>query len=411
MAAAFGASLVNPPVLRIHRSMFKALALYNQDRLGWMEKAASTAPVVRLPFGPVTLIVVSDPDAARSILMTDSQRWRRPPATMMPARLAAGDNLFTQADRQWAGVQPALAPDFRKRALEPRLAEIGALVKKEVDSVPLSTSVDLDRVLGRIAMIVASWVLFGQHLSKARADELVASQRVLVDWVGKRIGSLRAFLPLALGRSAIAMRRHRDVLYAFADEVVARRRHEGHPQADVLQALLDARPGGRPLTDVQIRSHVAGLFAAGNETTAATMAWAIVYGAEHPQEWAALRSDPSAVEPFVNETLRLRPQAWGIPRSPRRLTNAVTVGDTQYLVRPHHGLVINIWGMNRIPSLWPNPDSFHPVRQRTFTRAQERASFPFTLRVRGGLKGKFTAPGVQHVRAAGSSNPGRSRSL
>lgn len=47
MAAAFGASLVNPPVLRIHRSMFKALALYNQYRLGWMEKAASTAPVVR----------------------------------------------------------------------------------------------------------------------------------------------------------------------------------------------------------------------------------------------------------------------------------------------------------------------------------------------------------------------------
>jgi cytochrome P450 len=431
---ALGSGVVTPPALRIHRSMFKALAIYNQDRLGWMEQAASAGPVVRLPFGPVTLIVVSEPEAARSILITDSQRWRRPPATMIPARMAAGDNLFTQTDRKWAEVQPALAPDFRKRALEPRLAEISGFVQDEVEALPLGTTMDLDQVMGRIAMRVASWVLFGQHLSRARADELVASQRVVVDWVGKRIGSFRAFLPLAPGRSASTMRKHRDVLYAFADEVVARRRRENRPQPDVLQALLEARPGGRLLTDEQIRSHVAGLFAAGNETTAATMGWAMVYGARYPHEWAALRNDPSAVQPYINEILRLRPQAWGIPRSPRRLKNFVPVGDTRYQVRLHQGMVINIWGMNRDPSLWPNPDSFNPARQRTLTRPQERASLPFglgprgcigqhlataemlavlpslarrgdvqiegnpvidptfTLRVRGGLTGRFTAP-------------------
>lgn len=427
--------VVTPPVLRIHRSTFKAIDLYNQDRLGWMEKAASLGPVARLLLGIVTAVVVSDSDAARSILIADAQRWKRSPATMITSRMASGDNLSTQPDRSWAKVQPTLAPSFRRRALEARLADVGALIDEEVDALPLDVSLDLDQAMGRIAMTVASWVLFGQLLSRDRADELVANQKVVIDWAGRRIGSLRSILPVAPGRDGRQMRKHRGGGYAFAEEVAAARRREVRPKDDVLQALLEARPGGRPLSNEQVRDQVLGLFAAGNETTAATMGWAMIYGAAHPEEWAALRDDPSAVEPYIDETLRLSPQAWGIPRSPRRWSTAyVAVGSTRYRVRPQHTVVINVWGMNRDPKLWPDSVSFCPARHRNLTKEQDRASFPFglgplgcigqqlataemlavlpalarhgdvqiegspvadptfTLRAKGGLRGRFTVP-------------------
>jgi len=371
------------PTLRVGRWLFKALDVYNADRLTWMEKACGLGPLVRLLVGPVMLLVISDPDVARTILIGDAQRWRRTPATTIASRLAAGENLFTQGQRSWAKLQPALAPTFRKRSLEPRLAELDGLVAEEIAALSFDVPVDLDQAMGRIAMVVASRALFGQRLSRDRADELVSSQRVIVDWVGKRVGSLRSVVPWTIGTTATVMRRHRRVLNAYADEIVAMRRQEAQPKTDVLQGLLEARPGGRPLTERQLRSQVLGLFAAGNETTAATLIWAMAFGSAYPHEWAALRSDPAAVEPYIDETLRLRPQAWGIGRSSRQLSAHVQVGSGRYRIRPDHALIINIWGMNRDPNIWPNPEGFDPGRQRNLTRAQERVSLPFGLGPRG----------------------------
>jgi cytochrome P450 len=179
------------------------------------------------------------------------------------------------------------------------------------------------------------------------------------------------------------MRRHQAVLETYADEVVARRRSAGVPQPDFLQALLEARPGGRPLSDRQLRYQVLGLFGAGNETTAATMGWAMVYGAAHPEKWSAMRSDASAIKPYVEETLRLRPQAWGFSRSSRLSSEYVSFAHTRYRVLPHHGVIINVWGMNHDEKLWPRPETFEPARHFNLTQAQERASFPFGLGPRG----------------------------
>jgi cytochrome P450 len=128
---------------------------------------------------------------------------------------------------------------------------------------------------------------------------------------------------------------------------------------------------------------VLGLFGAGNETTAATMGWAMVYGAAHPEQWSGLRSDASAVKPFVEETLRLRPQAWGFSRSSRLSSEYVSLGHTRHRVLPHHGVIINVWGMNHDEKLWPRPETFDPARHLNLTSAQERASFPFGLGPRG----------------------------
>jgi cytochrome P450 len=372
------------PTLRIDRSVTRSVTLFNEDPLRFTLEAEQMGPIVALRFGSVTpTYVLSDPEAARSIFIADAKAWRRPIATIVPIRLAIGENLFTQSERDWSILQPALAPDFRKRALEPRLAQAVELIEDEVAALPYEAEIDLEHAMGRIALIVATWVLFGEHLERDRADELVSHQRAVIDWLAARIGSLRTAVPVAPGRAGRRMRAHRAAALAYADEIVAARRH-GAPRGDVLDALLSARPHGRALSASELSNHVVGLFGAGNETTAAALCWALVHGAAHPVHWAALRDDPSTASDFAAETLRLSPPGWGIPRSPTRAQSAVVAaGPCRVRVRPYQVVEVNVYGMNRAESVWPDATTFDPGRHRRLSREQGRALLPFGLGLRG----------------------------
>jgi cytochrome P450 len=385
------------PELRVDRSLTKALKRFDADRLRWLDEAAALGPLVALKMGPVKVWVLTDAEAARAVLVTDGSSWTRPPATLVPIRVGVGENLFTQSDRAWAKTQPFVAPAFRRKALEPRLASIPALIDDDIGSIPLDTDVDLERVMARIALRLAAWVLLGEELEADRADELARHQRAVVGWVGTRLGQLTGFLPFAPGAAGREMRRHRAALYAYADEVVARAGARSGGDDDVLGALLQARPAGRALTPSQLRSHVLGLFLAGNETTATALAWAVVHGASNPGEWAKVRADPASnTLPFITESLRLNPAVWGIPRTPTKAGVTLTAGDTTTRVR--RGQLVNVYvrGINRDAGLWDEPLRFDPARhdpnarepgarnpEAPGARESRRALLPFGLGSRG----------------------------
>src|SRR5262249_12272980 len=152
--------------------------------------------------------------------------------------------------------------------------DLDDLITREVDAIPFDETVDLELAMGRIALMLAAWVMFGEVIDGARAEEIARNQREAVGWVGRQVGRINGFIPLAFGSRARTMRQHAAVLHAYADEVIARGRARGDD--DVLGALRAARPGGRPLKEQELRSHVLGLLLAGNETTAAALSWALV---------------------------------------------------------------------------------------------------------------------------------------
>lgn len=382
------AGMSGVPELKVHRSLAKALKLIGADRLGWFDKATALGPVTALRMGPLKAFIVSDPVVAKTMLVTDDASWVRPPALVVPMRVAVGENLFTQRDRAWARLQPALAPAFRKSALAQRLGSLNALIDEHVQALPLNTTVDLDLATAQIALVVAAWVLLGEHLDRTRAAELTHHQREVVRWLGPQVGKPSAIVPMALGARGRAMKQHRAVLNGYADEVVARAstgETANDDRDDVLGALLRARPAGKALSTHGLRGHVLGLLLAGNDTTAAGLSWGLVHGAQHPDAWQRLRHNPAGhTLAFIQETLRLSPPVWGFSRTPTKA--GVTIHTADGAIRVRRGQVATIYlrGIHRDPTNWDNPSQFKPSRHDpTLAKEPHRQLLAFGLGPRG----------------------------
>ena len=373
------------PELKIDRSITKGLKLFSEDRFRWLDEAAEIGPLVALRMGPVRTWIVTDPELARTVLVTDSASWMRPPATTAPIRVGVGENLFTQSDKAWAVLQPSVAPAFRRKAVDERLAGIDALIDSEVDAIPLDTSIDLELAMGRVALMAAAWVLLGEELDRERAEEIAHHQREVVRWVGERLGELTGFIPLAFGKTGAGdaraprgprcVRRGSD--HSGSGERSRRRRRAGRAARGAARREdADSRK--------QLRGHVLGLFLAGNETTQSALSWVLVDGARAPDEWAKVRDDPDACAmPFITESLRLTPAVWGIPRVPTTAGVSLASGDVSTRVRRGQLATVYLRAINRDPVRWEDPMRFDPSRHAGASKEQQRALIPFGLGPRG----------------------------
>lgn len=373
--------MVTPPTLRIDRSLRRSLRLFDQDRLRWLDEAAALGPLVNLKMGFANTWIVTDPDVARTVLVTEAEQWRRPPSAIIPIRFAVGENLFTQSDKHWALIQPSLSPAFRKRTLAPRLADLARIIGEQTAGVRLNETIDLEALTNRIALAVATWVLFGEELSVERADELAEHQRGIVEWVGERIGQVRSVVPFAPGTKARRMKQHRAALDAHAQQVLDRatKTEIDSDSGSVISALINARPNAKPPTAKQLRGHVLGLLFAGNETTAAALAWALVHGARNPNEWAKVRTDPTCAVAFNDETMRLSPVVWGFARSRVKGKGLIVSNTLSTTVSRTEVVTIYLRGMNRDPVRWVDPIEFRPDRHRETSVEQQRSLLPFGL--------------------------------
>jgi cytochrome P450 len=128
---------------------------------------------------------------------------------------------------------------------------------------------------------------------------------------------------------------------------------------DILSMLLLARDeDGAPLGDLDIRDELVTLLAAGHETTAALLAWAIheVVRAPGALDRLAAREEGWS-DAVVRETLRLHPP---LPLVVRRLKASMTIGGRELPEGATVGPCALLVHQN--PDLYPEPHAFRPER-------------------------------------------------
>jgi cytochrome P450 len=94
-------------------------------------------------------------------------------------------------------------------------------------------------------------------------------------------------------------------LYAYLDELLAERR--ATPADDLVSQLIAAEDAGDRLSDVELVNLVLDVLIGGVDTTQSQLAHTVRLLAEHPDQWALLRTDPSLAASAVEEALRFEP--------------------------------------------------------------------------------------------------------
>lgn len=332
--------------------------------------------VARLRVGPRDMVVVSDPELIRDILITDARLYAKGRGLDRTRRLLGNGLLTSGGDfhlRQRRLAQPAFSKE--------RIATYAAVMQERADRAGRSwkdgSEIDVSRELMRLTLDIAGATLFGADLA-ADAEEIGAALAEAFELFQYSTlpytEILDALTVLPVNRRFAAARARLDrTIY----RIIAERRASGVDRGDLLSILLAARDtegDGSAMTDLQLRDEALTILLAGHETTAVALSWTFYLLAQHPAVEARLHAeidtalggrqataDDVASLPYARavlaESMRLYPPAWTLGRKP---LEDVTIGG--YRVRRESLVLMSQWVVHRDPRWWPEPLQFDPGR-------------------------------------------------
>jgi cytochrome P450 len=140
---------------------------------------------------------------------------------------------------------------------------------------------------------------------------------------------------------------------AYVVDLLERRRRE--PGEDLASVLAT----GETITDDEAATLVSSVISGGTDTTTAQLAHGLRLFAEHPEQWRALREDPSLVDQAVEEVLRYEPIT---PFTARIARQEVVLRDVVF----PEGTVLFVCAAtaNRDPAAFDEPDRFDITKDR-----------------------------------------------
>ncbi|HJQ57733.1 MAG TPA: cytochrome P450 [Vineibacter sp.] len=142
----------------------------------------------------------------------------------------------------------------------------------------------------------------------------------------------------------------------YFDTLFERRRRE--PGDDLTTLLVQAEEAGDRLTQEELRANVSLLFAAGHETTSNLIGNGLLALHRNPDQWEALKADPSLAAGAIEELLRYD--------SSVQMTGRSTVEDVElggHTISKGENIVCLLGAANRDPAMYQDADRLDIRRQ------------------------------------------------
>jgi cytochrome P450 family 135 len=279
--------------------------------------AHGEAFTIRLAFDDAPLVLVWDPDAVRAVY-TASPLVARRGASPGPLRPIAGPNSILLADGDdHLRIRRLMLPPFHGDRVAAYRAVVGEVTAEHVARWPRDRPVAALALMQELTLAVILRAVFGTDDPRLATD------------IRATLG-VATSLPRAAAMSLVqrdlgprspwgAFVRRMVVVDEQLMALIARRRQQGAGGDDVLGQLIAAG-----LDDHELRDHLVTLLAAGHETTAGALAWAIERLARAPDVLTHVRAgDEDWIDAVVKETLRIRPV---LTVAPRKLAEPLAIG-------------------------------------------------------------------------------------
>jgi cytochrome P450 len=326
--------------------------------------------------------IISEPTAIRHVLVENAANYRKDDLQLRVLSPGLGKGLLTAEGDTWKQMRRTLAPLFTPRQVDAFAAPMAQAISARVEG--LRRRAGGHPIAAEQEMIGLTFDVLARTLF---SDAIPAGPRRFARAIDLYFDTLGRLDPLdLLGAPSWLPRlgrwRVRPALDFFADQVrdiVERRRKlmadaPDQVPADLLTALLRAQDPetGMGLTDEEVGANIITFIAAGHETTANTLVWALFLVARDRRVRARLEAEADAVldaspaeavsklvytRAVIEEAMRLYPPVASMTRTALAEDR---VGD---MVIPQGSLIIvSPWVLHRHRKLWPEPDLFRPER-------------------------------------------------
>lgn len=398
------------PVPRIEHLRPLALlrTLWSNPIEAWTREHFERAIVIsHMPFAEV--VVVSDPVAIRRVLVDNRDNYHKDPFQKRMLTVLRNGLLTAEGD-QWLSQRRALTPLFTARIVRsfvPMMLEtIRGLIERWRSRD--GEVIDVAYELTELALAVLERTIFSDGMAE-KVPALKGAMRIYFDSLGRidpfDVLNLPDFVPrLARLRARPALK----LFHRTVDEMIVMRQRtlDGRSALrphDLLTLMLQARDpeSGRALDRAEIKANVITFMAAGHESTANAITWALfllsrssIWYERVVAEAARELDDPNETlldrlvdtRAVVEESLRLYP--------PLAAMSRIAIESDELAGQPiRRGAIIVVapYVLHRHRLWWKEPDLFDPKRfSRRAREAVDRYAYiPFGAGPRGCIGSLF----------------------
>jgi cytochrome P450 len=303
---------------------------------------------LKIAWTDAPMVFISDPAEIKRVFAAPPDVLRGGESSSVLEPFAGSHSILLLHGAEHLRQRRLMLPPFHGEALARWRDTIAALAHAELDgwNGPVRS---LERMQA-LTLEVILRVVFGAGDPELRdairrtLDMTTSMPRlVAMSLVQKPVGPWKAFMR--------AVRRLDALIYERIDAQV--------DDGSVLAVLRSARhEDGSPPSREEMRDQLVTLLAAGHETTAGALAWALERLARHPDVVARVRADADEyLDAVVKEVLRVRPVLSIVAR--KTLVEYEVGGWT---LPPGVHVTPCIYLTHRRPDLWQDPTAFRPER-------------------------------------------------
>jgi cytochrome P450 family 135 len=306
-------------------------------------------------------VFITHPDAVKQVFTGDPRLLHAGEANVVLLPVLGSNSVLLLDGAAHMRQRKLMLPSFHGDRLRGYADTMREVTAEAIGSWPLGQRLATRPLMQALTLEIITRTVFGVQ-DEGRKGRLVAALSELLRWGSdpRRVALGIAIGPHRSRRLGLFSSVLQPADAAIYDEIAAHRAAGGlEERDDVMSLLLQARhEDGSPMSDQELRDELMTLLAAGHETTATGLAWALERLVRHPDALERLRDgDDDYADAVVKETLRLRSP---ISLVLRRLQEPMEIGGQ--LLPAGVNVVPCIYLMHRRPDVYPDPLAFRPER-------------------------------------------------
>jgi cytochrome P450 len=350
-----------------------------KNPFGYLQQARETyGDLYNLNLGLSKMLILNNPRQMQHVFVDNVQNYRKGGAMWDAIRAMLGNGLVVSEGSFWLRQRRMMQPQFHRQRLAALTELMVSAMNEALDTWEKSadgTKFNVAPAFNELTMKVIVRTLFGTGLDSEEMDKVSKALDYSVNYILKAIvlNSLPSWMP-APGRNEFekSIKQIDETVYRIIADSRQNRGAENHLMAMLLDMVDDET--GEGMTDQQLRDEVTTLFLAGYETTSIALTWALDFLTHRPEIMEKLQAEvdtalgdrlPTFADlmklPYsrmiLQETLRIRPSAWQLPRT--------AVEDDEidgYPIPAGTNLIGLIYMCHYHPEEWDNPEVFNPDR-------------------------------------------------